>query len=575
MLVRCAVPIFCCCLALVGAKCYDPFPAFPVPLWQDGSKALSPAFARVAKKLDILVRDKKFENSSFSIDLTSNSETIWSYYHTARRHNKTRPGVTHVDGDSQYRIASISKTFTTLALLYQHAAGNLSLDDPVDQYIHELAHEEYSSLPWHDITLRIMASQLSGIPRESFQADLINQFPDPTKVGLPPADREGLPTCWEYNNYKFCDRDDLLAAVKTRSPVFAPNQKSTYSNANFEILGLVIESVTGLTYKEYVRQAIFEPLNMTLSTMDVPPDDHAVLPLGQWFWDIDQAVRNPTGGIYSSANDMSKYVRYILTHYNALATGVNWMLPASWSKGMESFYGMPWEIFRTDRILKGSSRPVTFVTKSGGVPSYFSRISLMPEYGLGLTILTAGDGSLLEKLQELVTVEIIRAAEDVIWKDVDRTYSGKYISTNSSLNSSLELTTSLATGLTLASFISNSTDVFAALWAPFANYADSGPWHAQLMPTLLYKNESTKQGEIWRAVIARDREESEDDGIWDEFCIEDVDANGYAGFPLNELVFWHEDEVVELTAFKVKMKRVVEQDAVTDMEGKKMIVQFP
>ncbi|KXL41542.1 hypothetical protein M433DRAFT_72802 [Acidomyces richmondensis BFW] len=575
MLFRCAVPIFCCWLTLVSAKCYDPFPGFPVPLWQDGSNALSPTFATIAKKLDVLARDKKFENSSFSIDLTSNSETLWSYYHTARRHNKTRPGVTHVDGDSQYRIASISKTFTTLALLYQHEAGNLSLDDPVDKYIPELAAKEYNSLPWHDITLRIMASQLSGIPRESFQADLINQFPDPTKVGLPPADREGLPTCWEYNNYKFCDRDDLLAAVKTRSPIFAPNQKSTYSNANFELLGLVVENVTGLKFKEYIQQAIFESLNMTLSTMDVPPDDHAVLPLGQWFWDVDQAVRNPTGGIYSSANDMSKYVRYILTHYNALATGVNWMLPASWSNGMENFYGMPWEIFRTDRILKESHRPVTFVTKSGGVPSYFSRISIMPEYGLGLTILTAGDSSLLGKLQELVSVEVVRAAEDLVWKDIDQVYSGKYISTNSSINSSLELITSPATGLTLKSFISNATDVFAAIWAPFAKYADTGPWHAQLMPTLLYKNESTQQGEIWRVVIARERQEGENEAIWDDFCIEDVDANGYAGFPLNEIVFWHEDEIVELTAFKVKMKRFIEKDVVTEKTENKMIVQLP
>lgn len=65
-----------------------------------------------------------------------------------------------MDGDSQYRIASITKTFTTLGVLYQHAAGNLSLDDSVDKYIPELAEEDGGEIPWKDITLRILASQL-------------------------------------------------------------------------------------------------------------------------------------------------------------------------------------------------------------------------------------------------------------------------------------------------------------------------------------------------------------------------------------------------------------------------------
>ena len=68
--------------------------------------------------------------------------------------------MTHIDGDSQYRIASISKVFTTLGLLYQHASGKLSLDDPIDKYIPELRDSDKGELPWKDITLRILASQL-------------------------------------------------------------------------------------------------------------------------------------------------------------------------------------------------------------------------------------------------------------------------------------------------------------------------------------------------------------------------------------------------------------------------------
>lgn len=92
--------------------------------------------------------------------MTSGDATLWTKYHSAQQHDEHRPGVIHIDGDSQYRIASISKVFTTLGLLYQHAAGKLSLDDPVDKYIAELKESDKGEVPWKDITLRILASQL-------------------------------------------------------------------------------------------------------------------------------------------------------------------------------------------------------------------------------------------------------------------------------------------------------------------------------------------------------------------------------------------------------------------------------
>lgn len=92
--------------------------------------------------------------------MTSGDDTLWTKYHSAQRHDDERPGVTQVDGDSQYRIASITKVFTTLGVLYQHADGNISLDDAIDKYIPELAEPDSGELPWKDITLRTLASQL-------------------------------------------------------------------------------------------------------------------------------------------------------------------------------------------------------------------------------------------------------------------------------------------------------------------------------------------------------------------------------------------------------------------------------
>ena len=85
---------------------------------------------------------------------------MWTKYHHAEERDEERPGVAKVDGDSQYRIASITKVFTTLGLLYQHDAGNVSLDASIDKYIPELQESDSGDLPWKDITLRILASQL-------------------------------------------------------------------------------------------------------------------------------------------------------------------------------------------------------------------------------------------------------------------------------------------------------------------------------------------------------------------------------------------------------------------------------
>ena len=150
----------------ISARCYDPSPAFPLPDYSQDSGQLKRAVNHIEESLKHIVSDESFATSSYSIEITSSKETLWSAHHTARDRNESRIGTKVVNGDSVYRIASITKTFTTLGILQQRAAGNLSLDDPIEKYIAELQGPQGGSIPWKDITLRTLASQLSGIPRE-------------------------------------------------------------------------------------------------------------------------------------------------------------------------------------------------------------------------------------------------------------------------------------------------------------------------------------------------------------------------------------------------------------------------
>lgn len=219
---------------------------------------------------------------------------------------------------------------------------------------------------------------------------------------------------------------DFLDNLETRVPLFAPNWKSTYSNIAFNILGLVLENVTGMSYSQYMKTSIFDPLNLNSTFLDKPDDTHAVLPKGNNYWDNEEGVQRPTGGIYSSASDLSRFMRYVLTHYNGITPATNWFQPASYASGMNSFFGMPWEIYRTTKIVHHSHQPVTFVTKSGGLPGYFSIIIMVPDLDLGMTILVGGDMKLLEELKEVVTGPMISGAAILSQSQAQHKYAGEY-----------------------------------------------------------------------------------------------------------------------------------------------------
>lgn len=153
-------------VAVASARCYEPTIAHPLPEYDADDALLKHVFAEINTAIVNAASAPEFSATSFSVEITSSKETLWSKHHTANERNASRPDIPEVNGDALYRIASITKTFTVLGILYQEKAGNLSLDDPVNKYIKELKQEQKGTLPWKDITLRSLASQLSGIPRD-------------------------------------------------------------------------------------------------------------------------------------------------------------------------------------------------------------------------------------------------------------------------------------------------------------------------------------------------------------------------------------------------------------------------
>ena len=170
--------------------------------------------------------------TSFAIEVTSAKQTLWQSYHTAPLLGDYAGGeYSNVTGGTSFRIASISKVFTVLAILLQQQDGNLSLKDPVTKHLPDLLDKDVKSgIQWEHVDLESLASQLSGAPRECknfraclfslllIQADGQEDFADhivarsrgisnPQEIGLPLLHDDELPTCgMNHETSKTCSK---------------------------------------------------------------------------------------------------------------------------------------------------------------------------------------------------------------------------------------------------------------------------------------------------------------------------------------------------------------------------------
>jgi CubicO group peptidase (beta-lactamase class C family) len=281
-------------LSLVECACHDPSPAFPPPKFDSPTPELDLAFSKITSSINQITNSDDYSTTSLSLEVTSSQRTLFTHYHTASVRNLTRPGAFTVNGSSAYRIASCTKVFTVLGILQQHVTGTLHLDDPVSKYLPELTKKQTGTLPWKDITLRALGSQLSGIPGDVIQGDLITDPANPEDFGLPPKSKEGLPTCGGFSPVRRpCTEKDLIEALRKQKPTFAPAQHSSYCNVGFEILGLVLAKASKMEYSTYIH-SMLEELGIEGITFDKPGDDLAVLPAGEaWYWDVELGVHRP------------------------------------------------------------------------------------------------------------------------------------------------------------------------------------------------------------------------------------------------------------------------------------------
>jgi CubicO group peptidase (beta-lactamase class C family) len=287
---------------------------------------------------------------------------------------------TAVDADTVFRIASMTKSFTAMAILQLRDEGKLSLEDPVERHVPELKGLTYPTADSPRVTIRHLLSHAEGFPEDN-----------------------------PWGDQQLAATEDAFSAMMRRGIPFSnvPGVAYEYSNYGFAILGRIVTNVSKMPYREYVAQHILIPLGMRATTLEptsVPPPRlaHGY----RWEderWKEEPQLRDgafgPMGGMLTSLRDLARYVGVYLSAWPPRDEPETPPLRRSSLREMQQVSRpRPTSVARTaSGALQLNAGGYGFglgitetcdaghvVAHSGGLPGFGSQMRWLPEYGVAL-----------------------------------------------------------------------------------------------------------------------------------------------------------------------------------------------
>ncbi len=257
-----------------------------------------------------------------------------------------------VTPQSPFKIASLTKPITAIAILQLVEKDRISLDQTVGRYLEDLPKE------WNSITVRQLLSHTSGLA-DYFQA------PD-----------------WSWrNSWRLDLNKEEFIKMNEKSPmIFKSGERMQYCNTNYYLLGMLIEKVSGKSYAEYLTKNIFEPLEMSKSRLD---NAQAIIPNRVSGYTLEKGeLRNAEftsdtwayseGGVITTADDLAKldsslYTEKLIKRYSIeqmwaptkLNNGSDGIIGDN-GAGKPNHYGLGWFIseYKNHKlILGGGNKP--------------------------------------------------------------------------------------------------------------------------------------------------------------------------------------------------------------------------
>jgi serine-type D-Ala-D-Ala carboxypeptidase/endopeptidase len=277
------------------------------------------------------------------------------------------------NADSLIRLCSLSKIMTTDLLVKLAADGHVSLSDPLQKFAPRnvtVPVRTVRGLSGRPITLRDLATHTAGLPRE---------------IAYPPGDAGHF----TFPDYNF--RWQWLPGFRLRT---LPGTAAHYSNIGFDLLADALSVAAGKPYPQLFADRIAKPLGLRDTTLNPTPGACARLLIGARNEGrcTDTTAAAGSGGVYSTANDMTRWLEYLLglpgvpVHQDPAATAT--YIPSSelrWTQGL-GHAGVPTGIGLGWVHISQPDDPAMIIEKTGGGAGYTTYIALNPGRHIGIFV---------------------------------------------------------------------------------------------------------------------------------------------------------------------------------------------
>lgn len=199
------------------------------------------------------------------------------------------------DVNTEFHVGSITKEFTAAAIMQLVEQGVLGLDSPINIYLPS----NYRSDKWNSVTVHHLLSHTSGIPNYAVVRGYYR-----VKDGFCPPETI----------------DGMVKEAMGKDLEFDPGSKYSYSDLGYTLLGIIIENQTHVSYGEYIKTRVLDPMGMTSSRIHVVGHAHTEYEAEGFRWDTqrrehvpDDVVSLPStapdGGLITTLGDFAKWAR--------------------------------------------------------------------------------------------------------------------------------------------------------------------------------------------------------------------------------------------------------------------------
>ena len=278
--------------------------------------------------------------------------------------------------DILYGIGSVSKIYTTAAVMQLAEAGKLQLDAPVTRYLKDF---KMADPRYKQITVRMLLNHSSGLMGSHFESAMLFGDADPVAA------------------------DSLLEQLSAQRLKADPGAYSVYCNDGFTLAELVVEAVTGMEFMDYVRARILKPAG--LENTFAPGDDFDTGRLAKTYRGADTRALPQdclnlvgTGGIYATAGDLAAFGGALTGTKLLRRSSLEAMASPEYARGIwpdldapdALSYGLGWDAVEW---LPFSQSGIQALVKGGDTLRYHAGLVVLPEYEMAAAVLSSGGSS--------------------------------------------------------------------------------------------------------------------------------------------------------------------------------------